>query len=196
MSSEADEEIGGKGGEQEINLLEERRARINDGRIGVTQKRGDTALLRRAAAADAMEVAEVFLAARRDALSFVPVLHSDDETRRWISSVVMIRCEVWVAILDDRIVGFLSVAGDLLDQLYVRPGFYRQGIGDRLLAKAKEMSPQRLHLFTSQRNKRARAFYEARGFVPIDFGDGARNEEREPDVLYEWVASERLGRQC
>jgi len=46
------------------------------------------------------------------------------------------------------------VADDHLDHLYVRPGYYRQGIGDRLLAQAKAMS-----------------------------------EEREPDILYEWVAS-------
>jgi GNAT superfamily N-acetyltransferase len=81
------------------------------------------------------------------------------------------------------------VAGDRLDHLFVRPGYYRQGIGDRLLAKAKEISPQRLQLSTLQRNERARAFYEARGFVPISFGDGSDNEEREPDILYEWFAS-------
>lgn len=51
------------------------------------------------------------------------------------------------------------------------------------------MSPRRLRLFTFQRNERARAFYEARGFVPIDFNDGSRDKEGEPDILYEWVAS-------
>jgi len=147
------------------------------------------AILRPAVAADAPEIAEVFLASRQDALPDLPNVHSDDETRRWIPEVVMRRSEVWVAELDGKIVGFLSVAGEHLDHLYLRPGYYRQGIGDRLLAQAKAMSPQRLRLFTFQRNARARAFYEARGFVPIDFNDGSRNEEREPDVLYEWVAS-------
>jgi hypothetical protein len=42
----------------------------------------------------------------------------------------------------------------------------------------------RLHVF--QRNYRARAFYEARGFTAAAFSDGADNEEQEPDVLYEW----------
>jgi GNAT superfamily N-acetyltransferase len=146
-------------------------------------------ILRPAAAADALEIADVFLAARRDALSFVAVLHSDDETRRWISDVVMKRSVMWVAVLGCKIVGFFSLVGDQLDQLYVRPGYYRQGIGDRLLAKAKQLSPRRLWLHTSQRNGRARAFYEARDFVSVDFGDGSRNEEREPDVLYQWVAA-------
>jgi len=154
-------------------------------------KRGDTAALRPAAAADAREIADLFLDARRDALAYMPVLHSDDETRRWMSEVVMAQNTVWVAVLDDRIVGFLALVGEQLDHLYVRPGYYRQGIGDRLLAMAKELSSRRLQLFTSQRNGRARAFYEARGFVPIHFGDGSANEEGDPDVLYEWIAPNR-----
>lgn len=158
----------------------------------MARKRGHTATLRSTTAADALEIADLFLDARREALPYVPVLHSDGETRDWISDVVMVRSNMWVVVLDDKIVGFLAIVGDQLDHLYVRPGYYRQGIGDRLLAKAKEISPRRLQLFTSQRNGRARAFYEARGFVPIDLGDGSRNEEREPDVLYEWIASKNL----
>lgn len=153
----------------------------------LAQKRGHRAAVRPASAADALEIAEVFLASRRDALPYLPALHSDEETRRWIADVVLKHSEVWVAAFDDVIVGFLSVSGDHLDHLYVRPGYYRQGIGDRLLTKAKEINPRRLRLFTFQRNGRARAFYEARGFVPVDFNDGSRNEEGEPDALYEWV---------
>lgn len=155
----------------------------------MTHRRGRDAVLRPATSSDAPEIAEVFLTSRADALPYLPKVHADEETRRWIPEIVMRRSEVWVAELEGKIVGFLSVAGDHLDHLYVRPGYYRQGIGDRLLAQAKAMSPRRLRLFTFQRNERARAFYEARGFVPIDLSDGSRNEEREPDILYEWVAS-------
>lgn len=155
----------------------------------VTQKRDHRARLRPAAGADGPEIAGVFIAARRDALPYLPRLHSDDDTRRWMLETVLRRSTVWVAELDGTIVGFLSLIGEHLDHLYVHPGHYRQGIGDRLLAKAKEMSPERLRLFTFRRNARARAFYEARGFVAIVFGDGSTNEEREPDVLYEWIAS-------
>jgi len=81
--------------------------------------------LRPAAPGDALEIANVFLAARRDALSYVAVLHSNDETRRWMSDVVMTRSVIWVAVLDRRIVGFFAVVSDQLDQLYVRPGYYR-----------------------------------------------------------------------
>jgi GNAT superfamily N-acetyltransferase len=153
----------------------------------VTPKRGQYAIVRPATISDAAEIAELFLASRQDALPYLPKVHSDDETRRWIPDVMMRRSEVWVAELDRGVVGFLSVTGDRIDHLYVRPGHYRQGIGDRLLARAKVMSPRRLQLFTFQRNERARAFYEARGFVAIGASDGSGNEEGEPDLLYEWV---------
>lgn len=147
--------------------------------------------VRPATAADLGEVAEVFLASRRDALPYLPALHTDDETRRWIATTVYRGGGVWVAVADGRIVGFaaLNAARDMLDHLYVRPGCSGAGVGSALLAKSKAQSAGRLRLFTFQRNERARAFYEARGFRVVDLNDGSRNEEREPDVLYEWVES-------
>ncbi len=150
--------------------------------------------LRVATLADASEIAELFIASRRDALPYIRNAHSDDEIRRWVPDVLMRRTEVWVAELDGRIVGFLSVAGESLEHLYVLPGYFRQGIGDRLLAHAKIISPRRLRLFTFQRNAPARAFYEARGFVVVDLNDGSRNEEHEPDILYKWEASKEAVR--
>jgi GNAT superfamily N-acetyltransferase len=145
--------------------------------------------VRPAAAADIREVTELFLASRRDALPYLPALHTDDETRGWMAGVVFPAGGVSVAVVNRRIVGFAALNGtrDHLDHLYVLPGWYGRGIGSALLARAKESSPGRLRLFTFQRNARARAFYEARGFAVVDFNDGSRNEEGEPDVLYEWV---------
>ncbi|MHB8732359.1 MAG: GNAT family N-acetyltransferase [bacterium] len=147
------------------------------------------ALLRPATVADVAEVADVFLASRRDALPYLPELHADGETRRYIAGPVFAAGGMWVAVVDRRIVGFaaLNEGRDHLDHLYLLPGWYGRGIGSALLAKAKELSVGRLRLFTFQRNARARAFYEARGFTVVDLNGGSRNEEREPDVLYEWV---------
>ena len=129
------------------------------------------------------------MASRRDALPYLPELHTDDETHRWIADVVFAAGGVWVAVADGRIVGFAALNGprNHLDHLYLLPGWYGRGIGSALLAKAKELSVGRLRLFAFQRNARARAFYEARGFTVVDLNGGSRNEEREPDVLYEWV---------
>lgn len=148
-------------------------------------------VLRPATPADAGAVADVFLASRRDALPYLPALHTDDETRRWIADVVLPDRSVWVALADGRVVGFAALhrMRDFLDHLYVLPEWHRRGAGSALLAKAKELSVGRLRLFTFQRNVRARAFYEARGFAVVDVNDGARNEEHEPDVLYAWTSA-------
>jgi hypothetical protein len=37
-----------------------------------------------------------------------------------------------------------------------------------------------------QQNERARGFYEAHGAVAVECTDGSGNEEKTPDVRYEW----------
>lgn len=147
----------------------------------------DKLTLRPGVEGDAPEVTALFLASRRDALSFLPEIHTDEETRHFIANVVFASCVVWVAELDGRIVGFMALNGHHLDHLYVRPGYYRRGVGSALMAKARTFSPDKLTLYTFQRNIRARAFYEDLGFRAVEFGDGSENEEGEPDVLYEWL---------
>ena len=149
-------------------------------------QKSDAVFLERAADDDAAEIADLYLASRADALPFLRRVHTDDEVRVWVRNVLLRRGETWIARLNGTVVGFVTLIGDDLDQLYLMPGHYRRGIGSQLLAKAKERSPGRLHLFTFQRNKRARAFYQKHGFRIVDLNDGSRNEEGEPDVLYEW----------
>jgi GNAT superfamily N-acetyltransferase len=140
-------------------------------------------------AADAAEIGELYLAARNDALPFLPRIHTDERVRAWIADTLLLRCRVWVARSEQRIVGFLALNNDELEQLYVLPGQYRCGVGSKLLDVAKAESAGRLCLFTFQKNERARAFYESQGFRVVDWNDGSRNEEREPDMRYEWRAA-------
>ena len=58
-------------------------------------------------------------------------------------------------------------------------------MGTALLDIAKAASP-RLRLWTFQKNRAARVFYEKHGFAAIEETDGSSNEEREPDILYLW----------
>lgn len=148
-----------------------------------------TITLRRAGPSDGPAIAQLFLASRRDALPYLPELHTDEDTLDHFSNTVPTRCEVWVAEEGARLVGFMAWnAGTAhLDHLYLMPGTYRRGVGTQLLDKAKALSGGKIQLYAFQRNSRARAFYEHHGFKAIWFGDGAENEEREPDVLYEWV---------
>ena len=148
----------------------------------------------RASVDDGAEISDLYLASRADALPFLRRVHPDDEVRSWIQNVLLRRGETWVARLDGHVVGFLTLIGDDLDQLYLRPRYYRRGIGSLLLTKAKERSAERLRLYMFQRNERARAFYEAHGFRIVNLNDGSRNEEGEPDVLYEWLGEQTTSR--
>jgi ribosomal protein S18 acetylase RimI-like enzyme len=61
-----------------------------------------------------------------------------------------------------------------------------QGIGKLLLEGALAHLQLPVRLYTFQANTGARRFYERHGFVAIEFSDGQGNEEKCPDVLYEW----------
>ena len=145
-----------------------------------------TARLRRARPSDAAAIAALHLAARREAMPYLPALQSDEEVRVWTRDTLLPKAEVWVAEIAEKPVGYLALVDDILDHLYVAPGRQGRGIGSLLLAKAKALRPTGLRLYAFQRNRRARAFYEARGFAPVGLSDGAGNQEKEPDVLYEW----------
>jgi len=143
--------------------------------------------LRPAEPKDADAIADVFLASRKASMPYLPDLHSDEETREWIRDVVLARNEVWVAAAGDRVDGFLALNGEVLEHIYVSPRLQGSGLGSALLAKAKQLRPNGFRLWVFQRNMQARGFYEARGMRVVEFTDGSGNEEREPDVLYEWV---------
>lgn len=142
--------------------------------------------LRRATPADAAAIAEIPLTARRGSMPRLAVVHSDEETGRWVREVVMEEQEGWVAVGDgeEGVLGIAALGGATREQLYVHQAVRGRGIGGALLARAKERRPGGLDLWTFQRNGRARAFHENRGFDAVEFGDGAGNEEREPDVRY------------
>jgi GNAT superfamily N-acetyltransferase len=150
-------------------------------------------LIRPAAARDADAIAAVHRTSMREALPYLPDLHTEAEDRAWVANVVLPRQEVWVAESGGRVVGVAALDGDMLAQLYILPGEQGQGIGSAILAKAKARRPAGMRLYAFQRNTRARDFYERRGFVAIAFGDGSGNEEGEPDVLYQWTPERKDG---
>ena len=145
--------------------------------------------LRPAQASDASAIGTIYLAARKDALPYLPQIHTDNETRAWIRERLVPAATVWVAELEGKVVGFISVNGQTVEHLYVHPDHQRRKIGTTLLDHARLLSPDRLELYTFERNEGARRFYERHGFRAIAFGQ--ENEEGEPDVLYEWSAYSR-----
>jgi GNAT superfamily N-acetyltransferase len=91
-----------------------------------------------------------------------------------------------VADLDGAVGGFLALGTETVEHLYVRPDLQGTGIGSALLDVAKDLRPAGFRLWVFQRNVEARRFYERRGLRLVELTDGAANEEREPDALYEW----------
>ena len=92
---------------------------------------------------------------------------------------------VWVVETEGRPVAFMAMNQDFIDQLYIHPDYWRQGIGDALLNFARKQSPGHLWLYTLQVNANARAFYEKNGFIAEKFGISPAPES-EPDVEYHW----------
>ena len=144
-------------------------------------------MIRRATAADATAVAEVWLRSRKASLPAIPApVHSDDEVRAWFAEVVLPERETWVAEVDGTVVGLLVLAGEWVDQLYVDPTVTGQGLGADLLEQAKAERPAGLDLWTFQANARARRFYARHGFVEVARTEGD-NEEGAPDVRLRWT---------
>lgn len=142
-------------------------------------------ILRRAISADAQAIAVVHRTAMRVSLSFLPELHTAAEDLAFFAGRFLPANEVWVAEADGVVVGYVGFDAQWINHLYVLPDHQGRGIGPQLLARAMA-DGQAKQLWTFQANARARAFYEARGFVAVEFTDGAGNEERTPDVLYRW----------
>lgn len=149
------------------------------------------AVIRQATEADLPAVARLHRLVRQTCLPFLPDLHTVAEDLEFFRVRVFHDCEIWVA-GDDVISGFCACRDGWIDHLYITPAQQGLGLGSALLAKVKERQIA-LRLWVFQRNSRAIRFYEARGFDRIDRTDGAGNEEREPDALYEWTAERRVG---
>jgi GNAT superfamily N-acetyltransferase len=148
--------------------------------------------IRRAERADARRAADLYLRARRAAVPAIPPLvHDDEDVRRWFVDVVVVERELWLAESDDGLLGLLVLDGDWVDQLYVEPGRTGQGVGTTLVEHAMRQRPAGLELWTFQSNAGARRFYERLGFTAAETTEGD-NEEGAPDVRYIWPDRRRL----
>ena len=145
--------------------------------------------LRSADTGDTETVLHILTSSRSEYLPYAKSPHSLDESRSWVSHILIPSGGVVVAQLDNEDVGVLatSISNPVgwIDQLYVLPGFLRKGIGTELLSHALRILPRPIHLWTFQQNYRAISFYERYGFRAIRYTDGETNEEKCPDILYQ-----------
>jgi len=134
---------------------------------------------------------QLFIRARNE-MEYLPRV--PDEAAVPIAASIRGHEEVWVALEDGRLLGFLGIEhstnldAPVLEKLYVEPAEQNRGVGAALLTKGKELRPDELYLWVFQKNP-ARRLYERNGFVLVRLTDGSDNMEREPDALYRWQGS-------
>jgi GNAT superfamily N-acetyltransferase len=142
-------------------------------------------MLRQLAIEETDQAAAVLRASFDQALPTLAGLHTPDEDRWFFRERLFVDCQIWGYFNDQELVGIVAFREGWIDQLYILPTWQGRRIGTALLQVAQDRF-DRLSLWTFQRNKRARSFYENHGFVAISETDGSRNEEKEPDVMYSW----------
>jgi putative acetyltransferase len=142
-------------------------------------------MIRRACSDDADAVAWIHRDARACAMPWLPVLHTPGEDLAYFRKALEGEAYVYEGELGD-ILGYAALRGDELHDLYVAPDAQGRGVGSALFATAQRARPNGFQLWVFRDNDRARRFYEARGCRFIRETDGSANEERTPDVLYEW----------
>lgn len=91
--------------------------------------------------------------------------HPFDEQVGYFRDHILPACEVRIALDGPMLVGFIAATSTRIEQLYVRVGSHRRGVGTALLEWAKDCSSGSLQLYTFARNRVARAFHERHGFV-------------------------------
>ncbi|MDQ0971700.1 ribosomal protein S18 acetylase RimI-like enzyme [Neobacillus niacini] len=111
-------------------------------------------------------------------------IHSFDNHVDFLNQILAKQYQVDLVLMDEMVVGMIAYNEGEISQLYIHIDFQGNGIGQTLLARAKEQSAGRLILYTFEVNKKAQRFYEKHGFIII--GRGYENEEDLPDILYEW----------
>ena len=113
-------------------------------------------------------------------LDFLPKLHTHEENLAFFRGCI---AEGEAYVHDD---GFAILDGDTLSHLYVHPRAIGTGVGHELFAHVQSVRPHGFDFWVFQQNEPARRFYERHGAVAVEFTDGANNEEKSPDVRYEW----------
>lgn len=146
--------------------------------------------LREATLEDADAIANVYLTSRKKFIDFAPLIHTDENIYQWVRRTLIPSEKVIVAEENGMIIAMMALTNEKnigkITQLYIIPEAVGRGVGTSLLKKAKEILGSPIQLYTFAQNIEARRFYERHGFEAIKFSDGSNNEEKCPDILYEW----------
>jgi GNAT superfamily N-acetyltransferase len=108
--------------------------------------------IRRASPGDFRRLAELHVLARYD-MAYLPHVHSFVSVEKWMRETIIPRQHVWVAEIDDAVVGYASLYEGFLTKLYVHPSHQRRGIGGALLAEVKKSAPDGFRFWLSGQSR-------------------------------------------
>ena len=91
----------------------------------------------------------------------------------------------WRVVATGRRADRLQALADQLGRQRIHVAAFDIRDADAMQA-ALDARPDGFQFWVFQENERARRFYEAHGAVAVELTDGSGNEERTPDVRYEW----------
>ncbi|MRX73931.1 GNAT family N-acetyltransferase [Bacillus lacus] len=115
-------------------------------------------------------------------------IHSFENHVHFLKEILVEKYKIELALMNEEVVGIIVYHVSEINQLYIHVDYQGMGIGNRLLAIAKERSKGKLSLYTFQKNKKAQRFYEKQGFKIVS--KGHQNEEKLPDFKYEWISQD------
>lgn len=97
-----------------------------------------------------------------------PFLTSDfhDQVGHDIRHTYLAMTDSWVWEADGMVVGFVSLIGDEIGGLFVRPSLHRRGIGRALVDHARTVRDH-LEVEVFKENQIGRSFYLKYGFQPV-----------------------------
>ena len=140
-------------------------------------------VLRRAGETDAGAVGAI-LSGFIDETDWMPRIHTRAEDLSFAGTMIE-RGWVRVAERQGEVVGFAARDDDVVHALYVSSNARRLGCGTAMLHDMQSRA-DRLDLWTFQANTGAHVFYKSNGFREIARTNGARNDEKLPDIRFVW----------
>lgn len=118
---------------------------------------------------------------------FDPKFFAAERFRTILREFTLPNAQIWTAKTNGKIVGFVALAKNFIDQLYLREDFQNKGLGGFWVEQAKTLYPDFLELYTFASNEKAVAFYERHGFKIIE--RGIAPDEKMPDVKMRWESA-------